>query len=203
MHPFLTPQQLTHQTAWLLGTFNPIHAGHLVMAQIALQQFGLKQVVLTPAGNSPWKHTDSAMTPCYERVVAITHAIADIQGLTIDPIECEWAAQQPEAPTFSWQTIPHLKSKHGISGRIPILMGSDTVAGVKRWALPPDAPPSWWVDELCILQAPRQGTDWVACLTLDDGTTVPLNTLPVAMPLMPISSTQLRQLKVAKPRQQA
>ncbi|MFN8614827.1 MAG: nicotinate-nicotinamide nucleotide adenylyltransferase [Vampirovibrionales bacterium] len=179
------------QTAWLLGTFNPIHAGHLTMATTALAQFGLQQVVLVPAGNSPWKHTDSAMTPCHKRVATIKKTIAGIEGVIVDAIECDWATQHPAEPTFSWYTLQYLKEKHAITGRIPIIMGSDTVAGLARWALPPKVSPSWWANELCIVQAPRQGNPWVSDLVVNQNT-YPLNTVALEMPLVNISSTQLR-----------
>ncbi|MBN2073802.1 MAG: adenylyltransferase/cytidyltransferase family protein, partial [Actinobacteria bacterium] len=40
------------------GTFNPIHHGHLVTAQEALDQFGLDQVVFIPTGDPPHKVKD-------------------------------------------------------------------------------------------------------------------------------------------------
>ena len=42
------------------GTFNPIHTGHLVCAEEALNQYGLEQVIFMPTGRHPWSKPAAA-----------------------------------------------------------------------------------------------------------------------------------------------
>jgi nicotinic acid mononucleotide adenylyltransferase len=93
--------------------------------------------------------------------------------------------------TYTWETVATIQHQRKQAGeppaRLPLLIGSDALAGVSRWAKA-----RWLVDQVCWLQAPRAGTPWLDSLDID-GKTVFLNTLRVSMPLVNVSSTQLRQ----------
>ncbi|MDH4378914.1 MAG: nicotinate-nicotinamide nucleotide adenylyltransferase [Vampirovibrionales bacterium] len=201
MLPFLSPTLLQGQTAWFLGTFNPVHQGHMAVAKAAIGQFGLQSVVFVPAGNSPWKHQDVAMTSCDQRIAALQSLISsDIElkeCAVVSDVEARLAdlkSQEilPENKvTYTWETVATLQHQRKQAGespaRLPLLIGSDALAGVSMWAKA-----RWLVDNVCWLQAPRAGTPWLDSLDID-GETVFLNTLRISMPVVDVSSTQLRQ----------
>ena len=161
--PFLSPALLQGQTAWFLGTFNPAHQGHLAVAKAAVGQFGLQSVVFVPAGNSPWKHQDIAMTPCEERIAALQQLIEcdpelkDVAVVSnVEARLAELKAHELDAAqraTYTWETVAtlqHQRKQAGeLSARLPLVIGSDALAGVSRWVKS-----RWLVDQVCWLQAP-------------------------------------------------
>lgn len=58
------------------GTFNPIHYGHLLIAENAYEQFGLDEVIFIPTGRSPHKDARQILD-ARERMEMIRLAIAD------------------------------------------------------------------------------------------------------------------------------
>ncbi len=184
MLPFLSPSLLQGQTAWFFGTFNPAHSGHLSVAKAAVRQFGLQSVVFVPAGASPWKHQDTAMTPCNKRIAAlqalIEHDVELKDVALVSDVEAQLAelkareADPAQRVTYTWETIAtvqHQRKQAGESpSRVPLLIGSDALVGVPNWAKA-----RWLVDQVCWLQAPRAGTPWLDSLDID-GEIVFLNT---------------------------
>jgi len=58
------------------GTFDPIHIGHLVVAEEARIRLGLGEVLFVPAGH-PWLKQERDITPAVHRVEMLRRAIAD------------------------------------------------------------------------------------------------------------------------------
>ena len=61
------------------GTFDPIHVGHLILAEEARHQLRLDQIVLAPAGDPPHK-PDSPISPLHHRLAMCRLAVAERQG---------------------------------------------------------------------------------------------------------------------------
>lgn len=70
------------------GTFDPIHIGHLVVAEEARTKLGLSEVLFVPAGQ-PWLKQDHHITPAAHRVEMVLHAIADNPHFKLSALEVE------------------------------------------------------------------------------------------------------------------
>ena len=69
------------------GVFNPIHIGHLILAQSALEEFKLDKVIFVPGGNPP--HKDTGIIECRHRFKMIELAISDNSKFAVSDIECK------------------------------------------------------------------------------------------------------------------
>jgi nicotinate-nucleotide adenylyltransferase len=68
------------------GTFNPVHCGHISMANIALYEFSLGEVIFLPLGMPPHKR-DAYIAPAEQRLDMIRLAIADESRFSLSTIE--------------------------------------------------------------------------------------------------------------------
>ncbi|GAH04145.1 unnamed protein product, partial [marine sediment metagenome] len=57
------------------GTFNPIHTGHLILAEEVRARLDLAEILFVPAGQ-PWLNVDSSISPAEHRVEMVRLAIA-------------------------------------------------------------------------------------------------------------------------------
>ena len=63
------------------GTFDPVHNGHLMLAQYAYRQFGLDQVWFLPNGCPPHKSQDTIESETYHRAQMVRLAIKDVSDV--------------------------------------------------------------------------------------------------------------------------
>ena len=114
----------------VLGSaFNPPHLGHLALAQEALWQLGLDEVVLVPTGEAPHKriHDD----PGRELRLAMTRlAAADDPRFTVSTLEVE-----REGPSYTYETLELLAGEKGDRDLV-FVMGADAAVGLESWRQP-------------------------------------------------------------------
>jgi nicotinate-nucleotide adenylyltransferase len=114
----------------VLGSaFNPPHLGHLALAQEALWQLGLDEVVLVPTGEAPHKriHDD----PGRELRLAMTRlAAADDPRFTVSAVEVE-----REGPSYTYETLELLAREKG-EPELVFVMGADAAVGFESWREP-------------------------------------------------------------------
>ena len=114
----------------VLGSaFNPPHLGHLALAQEALWQLGLDEVVLVPTGEAPHKriHDD----PGRELRLAMTRlAAADDSRFTVSTLEVE-----REGPSYTYETLELLAREKG-EPELVFVMGADAAVGFEGWREP-------------------------------------------------------------------
>ena len=114
----------------VLGSaFNPPHLGHLALAQEALWQLGLDEVVLVPTGEAPHKriHDD----PGRELRLAMTRlAAADDPRFTVSTLEVE-----REGPSYTYETLGLLAAERGEPDLV-FVMGADAAVGFESWREP-------------------------------------------------------------------
>ena len=65
------------------GTFDPIHVGHLILAERAYYQFGLEEVLIMPSGNPPHKRNRINRASLEERIEMVRLAIEDNPHFTL------------------------------------------------------------------------------------------------------------------------
>ena len=86
------------------GSFNPIHIGHLVIAEAAWQEFGLEKVLFIPSGDTPNKdmhHIDKHL-----RYNMVQKAIEGNEHFDISPIEREREGPSYTAVSYTHLTLP-------------------------------------------------------------------------------------------------
>jgi nicotinate-nucleotide adenylyltransferase len=114
----------------VLGSaFNPPHLGHLALAQEALWQLGLDEVILVPTGEAP--HKRIAEDPGRELRMAMTRlAAADDPRFSVSALEVE-----RDGPSYTYETLELLARERGET-ELVFVMGADAAVGLESWRNP-------------------------------------------------------------------
>ena len=114
----------------VLGSaFNPPHLGHLALAQEALWQLGLDEVVLVPTGQAP--HKRIADDPGKEARMEMTRlAAADDSRFSVSALEVE-----REGPSYTYETLEALAEERA-DRELVFVMGADAAVGLESWREP-------------------------------------------------------------------
>jgi nicotinate-nucleotide adenylyltransferase len=108
------------------GTFNPIHYGHLRMAQELADGLNLDTVHFIPAANPPHKDTPAITTQ--HRAAMVQLGIANNQTFVFDGRELA-----RNGPSYSIDTLQSLRSELGTASSITLFMGSDAFTKFDSW----------------------------------------------------------------------
>ena len=123
---FLEKGKHKQKIGFLMGSFDPIHIGHINMVRVALNSGLLDKVILVPSGHNPWKKEDPA--PFDLRVQMIEASIKEFgDKCEVSPIEGTF-----EPPFYSNKPLNHFKEKYS-GNELFILCGTDTVNRIPRW----------------------------------------------------------------------
>jgi nicotinate-nucleotide adenylyltransferase len=115
------------------GTFDPIHLGHLAVAEEAREVLGLACVLFVPAGLPPHKPS-AAVTPVDDRVAMVELAIADNPAFRMSRIEVD-----REGPSWTVDTLEGLAEVERAGGREPaltLILSAETFGGLPGWHEP-------------------------------------------------------------------
>lgn len=114
----------------VLGSaFNPPHLGHLALAQEALWQLELDEVVLVPTGEAP--HKRIVDDPGREVRLAMTRlAAADDERFAVSTLEVD-----REGPSYAYETLELLAREKGDPDLV-FVMGADAALGLESWREP-------------------------------------------------------------------
>jgi nicotinate-nucleotide adenylyltransferase len=112
------------------GTFDPVHIGHLIIAEEARARLHLDCVVFIPARVSPLKQ-DGTLFSSEERCEMVRLAIADNAGFGLSRIEVD-----REGPSFTVDTLQAFKAEYGRHVDLFFIMGMDSLSSLNRWHRP-------------------------------------------------------------------
>ena len=112
------------------GTFDPIHLGHLIVAEEARARLNLTQTLFVPAGQ-PWLKTNNVISPAEHRVEMIRLAIADKPYFKLSTMEIE----RP-GPTYTVDTIAALKGQLSPGAELFFILGWDNLIQLPQWREP-------------------------------------------------------------------
>ena len=112
------------------GTFDPIHFGHLAIAEAARDRLDLDRVILIPAGR-PWLKSGHQVSSPAHRLAMARLAIEDRPGLEMSPIEVD----RP-GPTYTVDTLVELRRELGSGVELYLILGMDSVRELRRWRDP-------------------------------------------------------------------
>src|ERR1700693_132912 len=87
------------------GTFDPVHLGHLVVAESAREQAQLDQVLFIPSARPPHK-LDRQLTPWVQRLEMLELAIAGQPSFRVDELE-----KDRPGPSFTVDTLAELRQR--------------------------------------------------------------------------------------------
>lgn len=169
------------------GTFDPIHMGHLIVAQEALDFYGLDRVVLMPSGHSYFKdHREGpGVLPPDDRLY-MTQLAADENPKFI----CSSLEVERSGNTYTYETLEELRQSY--PGReFYFIVGADTIMSIRSWR-----EPQRLFDSCTILSALREDEVSPAdferereALMRDFGASI----LTLRIPNIGISSTDIRR----------
>ena len=112
------------------GTFDPVHSGHLVIAEEARLRFDLNKVLFVPTGQ-PWLKTNRDITPAVHRTEMVKLAIAGNASFELSTVEID----RPGS-SFSVDTVAALQQQSGGGAKIFFLVGWDSLAELPQWHEP-------------------------------------------------------------------
>jgi nicotinate-nucleotide adenylyltransferase len=124
------PPDLTAQgprVGVLGGTFDPIHIGHLILAEEARDQLGLSVVYFVPAGDPPHKR-DRQLAPIEDRLRMIGLAIAGNPHFRVSRVD----ADRP-GPHYTLDMVRIFQAQLPPGGELYFLMGYDSLAELPTW----------------------------------------------------------------------
>jgi nicotinate-nucleotide adenylyltransferase len=113
--------------AVLGGSFNPVHVGHLYLADLVLSAFGYDRVVLVPAFKSPFKLGAAAPSP-QDRLAMLAASIPGDPRLVID--DCEI---RREGVSYTVDTLKDIIRRYRPEGRPGLILGDDLARDFPKW----------------------------------------------------------------------
>ena len=114
------------------GTFDPIHLGHLIVAEDLRQKLGLGEVLFVPAGR-PWLKLkeEKPISPAEHRLAMVRLAVASNPYFKVSTMEID----RPGL-SYSIDTVLELKAKLGAKSEIYFIVGPDALAELPKWKDP-------------------------------------------------------------------
>lgn len=108
------------------GTFDPVHNGHLAMAEAAWRATGSDRLIFLPAGQSPFKAPDA--TAGVHRLAMLEAALASLPEAEIDPRELH----RP-GPSYTVDTLAAYREALGPEVALLWLLGADAAMTLHQW----------------------------------------------------------------------
>lgn len=108
------------------GSFNPIHMGHLIIAQSVLNETNLDQIWLVVSPHNPFKKKETLLGE-YDRLYMCELATA--RNHRIKPSNVEFKLPQP---SYTIDTLTHLATRYP-SYAFSLIMGADNLATLHKW----------------------------------------------------------------------
>lgn len=108
------------------GSFNPVHIGHLIVAQDALERMGLNRVIFLPAAQPPHK-TTQPIAPAVARLEMLRLALGDDPRFEVSSEEIDRGGI-----SFTVDTLRRLRERY-IGAELYFLIGGDTLLELHTW----------------------------------------------------------------------
>jgi nicotinate-nucleotide adenylyltransferase len=108
------------------GSFNPVHNGHLIIANHVINNTDLKQVWMVVSPQNPLKKSNSLLNE-YDRLHLLQSALEGETKIKASSIEFNLPK-----PSYTIHTLTYLKEKYK-QHQFSIIMGSDSYTNIKKW----------------------------------------------------------------------
>lgn len=149
------------------GTFDPVHHGHLIIAQAVLEQVRLDRMIFIPSARPPHKGED-IMFDAGTRFAMLSRALRDMSSFCVSDVEMRRAGL-----SYTFDTIREMKAQYPSGTEFFFLVGMDNLSEIETWKNPrgilgecvilaadrfchenPDIPP-WIMERVRRVAAPR------------------------------------------------
>ena len=166
------------------GTFDPIHLGHLIIAQEALAQCCLDRVLFVPSADPPHKRV-AEMAPAESRARMVTLALDSQPRFELCRIEIERTGK-----SYTVETLRQLRRKLGTRTEFYLIIGADNAVEMSTWCDPQGV--------LGLAHVTVAGRPGFLPADVDDRIAAQMRFLDT--PLLEISSTQIRsRIRTGRP----
>lgn len=163
------------------GTFDPIHHGHLVVAEASREKFQLDRVLFVPAGIPPHKKPDT-VTDFWHRYLMVSLAVLANPCFEVSRLEYERGGI-----TYTVDTMRQLRQIFGSSTALYFITGADTILEIFGWKKPEE------LLTLCnFIVATRPGYD-LHLVEKVLGEYYQTAVFPLKMPQLGVSSSDIRR----------
>jgi nicotinate-nucleotide adenylyltransferase len=162
------------------GTFDPIHHGHLVTAEMALWQFELDEVVFVPTGQ-PWMKADRRVSAAEHRYLMTVIATSSNPRFSVSRIEIE-----RDGPTYAVETLQQLRREAEEPIELFFITGADAMLEILHWKDPDEV-----LSEAHFIAATRPGYDLARFQKEGLGQHPRVSVMDI--PALAISSTDIRR----------
>jgi nicotinate-nucleotide adenylyltransferase len=156
------------------GSFNPIHTGHLIIANHILNETLIKKIWFVISPQNPFKHSSTLLNE-YDRLFLVQKAVEDNENFRA--IDIEFSLPRP---SYTSHTLAYLQEKYPVYD-FSIIMGSDSFQNLPSWNNAQTI-----IDNYKLLVYRRPGFQ----VDTDHGADVHV----LDAPLLEISSTHIRKL---------
>lgn len=157
------------------GSFNPIHLGHLAVAQAVIHQNLVDEVWLMVSPQNPLKQAATDLAPEQDRLALARLAVKDCSNVFVSDFE-----MLLPRPSYTWRTMEALQEKY-LEQRFSLIIGADNWLNFNRWAQHEALLAAY-----PLLVYPREGYP----ISAD---TLPPSVHLIDAPLFPFSSTTIRE----------
>ena len=165
------------------GTFDPIHTGHLVLAEDVRDMFGLDEVLFIPAAKPPHKGGVAVVT-AEQRYLMAELATASNPAFHVSRMELD-----RQGPSYSWLTVTELQERYGASTDFYFITGSDAINLLDEWHRAHDL-----LERCHFIVSVREGVPLdEARLARSFGSLATEHIHRLATPALEISSTDIRE----------
>jgi nicotinate-nucleotide adenylyltransferase len=114
------------------GSFNPVHRGHLKLAEAALSELNLDKVVFVPSRLTPLKNAQDLL-PAGARARLLKRAVRGDRRFEVSLCE-----MKRSGVSYTVDTLKFFKKKYGARAVLYFLAGNDTVRNLPRWKKLPE-----------------------------------------------------------------
>jgi nicotinate-nucleotide adenylyltransferase len=108
------------------GTFNPIHNGHLLIAECARDQFSLEKVLFVTSAKPPHRH--SGLLPSELRHQLVTVAVQDNSHFEASRLELDRSG-----PSYTIDTVASVRQMYGEDVEVNLIIGGDNLKKIGEW----------------------------------------------------------------------
>ena len=164
------------------GTFDPVHLGHMVIAEQVVGELNLSRVVFVPGGIPPHKEASSVRARAEDRFDMVEAAVAGNERFSVDRVEVDAGR-----PMHSADTVSILKERSP-EDEWYFISGADEVSNLLAWK-----DPDLLLEEVVMVAATRPGYDLSKLQHLEAGLRNFDRIFPVECTRVDISATGIRR----------
>ena len=122
-------EAMSHRVALFGGTFDPVHVGHIFVAEEARIRLSLEKVLFVVAGD-PWLKVDRGISPSEQRIEMVRLSIAKHQHFAISTVEVERGG-----PSYTVDTLDELHTAKSEDDYY-LILGRDSFTELPLWKEP-------------------------------------------------------------------